>query len=48
MRVLRQCKVPEAEVMFVTIQRENIRDSNKEMTKALTMIPNCAMFAVKL
>jgi hypothetical protein len=36
MRVLRQCKVPRAEVMFVTIQRENIRPSKKEMNKAVT------------
>jgi hypothetical protein len=36
MRVLRQCKVPRVEVMFVDIQRENIRPSNKEMNKAVT------------
>jgi hypothetical protein len=34
MLVLRQCKVPRAEVMFITIQRENIRLSKKEMNKA--------------
>jgi hypothetical protein len=33
--VLRQCKVPRAEVMFVTIQRENIRPSKKEMNKTV-------------
>jgi hypothetical protein len=38
MRVLRQCTVSRAEVMFVTIQRENIRPSNKEMNKAVTML----------
>jgi hypothetical protein len=27
MRVLWQCKVPQAEIMFVTTQRENIRPS---------------------
>jgi hypothetical protein len=31
MQVLRQCKVPQAEVMFITIQREN-------MNKAITML----------
>jgi hypothetical protein len=36
MRVLRQCTVPRAEVMFVTIQSENIRPSKKEMNKAVT------------
>jgi hypothetical protein len=29
---------PRAEVMFVTIQRENIRPSKKEMNKAVTML----------
>jgi hypothetical protein len=38
MRVLRQSTVPRAEVMFVTIQRENIRPSKKEMNKAVTML----------
>jgi hypothetical protein len=47
-RVLRQCKVPRAELMFVTIKRENIRPSTKEMKKAVTMLPNCPMFAVRL
>jgi hypothetical protein len=37
MRVLRQCKVTRAEVMFVTIHRENIRPSKKEINKAVTM-----------
>jgi hypothetical protein len=44
MRVLWRCKVPQAEVMLVTVQRENIRPSKKEMTKAVTMLiikPNC-------
>jgi hypothetical protein len=36
------------EVMFVTIQRENICPSKKEMNKAVTMLPNCQMFAVRL
>jgi hypothetical protein len=43
MRVLRQCKVQRAEVMFVTIQRENIRHSNK-WTRLLQSL-NCPMFA---
>jgi hypothetical protein len=30
MRVVRQCTVPRAEVMFVTIQHENIRPSKKQ------------------
>jgi hypothetical protein len=38
--------------MFVTVQRENIRPSKKEMDKALTPLtlqnPNCPMFAVRL
>jgi hypothetical protein len=38
MRVLRQYKVSREEVMFVTIQRENIRPSKKEMNKAVTML----------
>jgi hypothetical protein len=38
MQVLRQSTVPRAEVTFVTIQRENIRPSEKEMNKAVTMI----------
>jgi hypothetical protein len=38
MRVLRQCKVPQAKVMFFTIQRENIRPSNKEVNKAVIML----------
>jgi hypothetical protein len=33
MRVLRQCTVPRVEVMFVTIQSENIRLSKKEMNE---------------
>jgi hypothetical protein len=48
MRVLRHCKVPWAEIMFVTIQRENIRPLNKEMNKAVTSVTNCPMFAVRL
>jgi hypothetical protein len=35
MQVLRQCKVPRAVVMFVTIQRENIRPAKEEMNKAV-------------
>jgi hypothetical protein len=38
MRVLLQCKVPRAEVTFVTIKLENIRFSQKEMEQALTML----------
>jgi hypothetical protein len=38
MRVLRQCNVPRAEVMFITIQRENIHPSKKEMNNAVTML----------
>jgi hypothetical protein len=34
--------------MFVTIQRENIHPSKKEMNKAVTVLPNCPMFAVRL
>jgi hypothetical protein len=37
-RVLRQCKVPRAEVMFITIQRGNIRPTKKEMNEAVTML----------
>jgi hypothetical protein len=48
MRVLRQCKVPRVEVMFVTVQRENIRPSKKEMNKVVTMLPNWLMFSVTL
>jgi hypothetical protein len=38
MRVLRKCTVPLADVIFVTIQRENIRPSKKEMEKSVTML----------
>jgi hypothetical protein len=38
MRVLRQRKVSRAEVIFVTIQRENIRPSKKEMNKAVNNV----------
>jgi hypothetical protein len=38
MRVLLKCKVPRAEVMFVTIQRENIRPLKKEMNKVVTVL----------
>jgi hypothetical protein len=34
--------------MFVTIQRENILLSKKELNKAVTMLPKCPMFAVRL
>jgi hypothetical protein len=44
MRVLRQCKVPRAEVMFVTVQSEKIRPSKKELNKPW----KCPMFAVRL
>jgi hypothetical protein len=46
-RVLRQCKVPRAAVIFITIQRENVRYSKKQINKAVTM-RNCPMFAVRL
>jgi hypothetical protein len=39
--------VPLAEVISITIQRENIRPSKKEMNKAVTML-SCPMFAVRL
>jgi hypothetical protein len=48
MRVLRQCKFQWAEAMFVTIQRVNNRPSKKEMKKAVTMLPNCPMFSVRM
>jgi hypothetical protein len=38
MGVLLQCKVPRAEVMFITMQHENIRPAKKEMNKAVTML----------
>jgi hypothetical protein len=47
MRVLRQCKVPRAEVMFVTIKRKNIRPSKKKWTMLLQCL-SCPMFAVRL
>jgi hypothetical protein len=34
--------------MFVTLYRENIRPSRKEMEKAVTMLPYFPMFAVRL
>jgi hypothetical protein len=46
MRVLRQCTVSRAEVMFVNIQLENIRPS-KKLTRLLQCL-NCPMFAVRL
>jgi hypothetical protein len=39
MRVLWQCKV---EVMFINIQRENIRPSKKEVNNAVTMLDVCS------
>jgi hypothetical protein len=38
MRVLRQCKVRRAEVMFVTIQHQNTGLSKKEMNKLVTIL----------
>jgi hypothetical protein len=38
MRVLRQCMVSRAEVIFVTAQHENIRPLKKEINKAVTML----------
>jgi hypothetical protein len=38
MRVLWQCTVPRAQVMFVTVQRGNIRPSKREMNKAVTVL----------
>jgi hypothetical protein len=49
MRVLRHCKVPRAEVVFVIVQRENIHPSNKEMNKTVTMqskLPDVCSLAV--
>jgi hypothetical protein len=46
MRVLRQCTVPRAKVMFVTIQRENI-SASKEKSSRLLKCLNCPMFAVR-
>jgi hypothetical protein len=37
MQVLRQSKVPRVEVMLVTIWRENIRPSKKEMNNVVTL-----------
>jgi hypothetical protein len=34
----RQGKVPRADVVLVTIQRENIRPSKKEVNKSVTML----------
>jgi hypothetical protein len=47
MRVLRPWTFPRAEVMFVTIQRENIRPSKKKWTRLLQCL-NCLVFAVRL
>jgi hypothetical protein len=41
-------QVSTAGVMSVTNQRENIRPSEKEMDKAVTILPNSPMFAVRL
>jgi hypothetical protein len=41
-RVFRQCKVPRAEVMFVTIQREERNE------QGCYNVRNCPMFAVRL
>jgi hypothetical protein len=34
--------------MLVNIQLENICPSKKEINKAVTMLPTCPMFAVRL
>jgi hypothetical protein len=47
-RVSRQFKVPRAEVLFITIHRENIRPSKKRRMLLLTMLPNCQMFVVRM
>jgi hypothetical protein len=47
MRVLRQCKVLRAEIMFVTIQRENILPQRKKWTNLLQFL-NCPIFAVRI
>jgi hypothetical protein len=50
-RVLRWCKFPRSEVMFITVQRENIRPSKKETNKAVTMLSKIQIarcFAVRL
>jgi hypothetical protein len=46
MRVLRQCTVPRAEVMFVTIQHENSAPQRKKWTRLLQCL-NCPMFAIR-
>jgi hypothetical protein len=48
MRVLRQRTVPRTAVMFVTIQRENIRPSKIKMNKAVTMLklPDVCSYAM--
>jgi hypothetical protein len=38
MRAFQQCKIPRAEVMFVTTQCENIRPSKKGMNKDVKML----------
>jgi hypothetical protein len=47
MRVVRQRTVLRAEVTFVTIQRENIRLSKKEIRRLLQCL-NCPMFVLQL
>jgi hypothetical protein len=47
MRVLQQCTVPRAEIMFITIQRKNIHPQEKKWTRLLQCL-NCPMFAVRL
>jgi hypothetical protein len=47
MRVLRQCKVPRAEVMFVTINVKTLAPQRKTWRRRLQCL-NCPMFAVRL
>jgi hypothetical protein len=48
MWVLRYCTVPRAEVIFVTMQRKNIRPSKKEINKSVKvrMLPDVCSYAM--
>jgi hypothetical protein len=48
MRVLWQFKVPRAEVMLLLSNVKTFARSKKEMNKAVTILPNGPMFAVRL
>jgi hypothetical protein len=47
MRVLRQCTVPRAEAMFVTIQRKTFAPQRMKWTRLLQCL-NCPMYGVRL